>query len=635
MTANDRTRSSKILAKALSVSAGVSLLALIVFVVSACSPPGAPLKLSQTSFANSPNETGYQGKDGKQHTGASADRALEKVKNQIAAETGTPDSVSKIDSDLAKRILSANFETVAPATLRIHVSLRDTGILTFDFTDKEIAARSEKDAANEVRYKMVTGKTADGAAAGFELAMLCRKAAPEAGKPAQTGCNKATLAIKEIRSGGAKAGVVLRSQTTTVLAKSPATSIKHETLKRLISDLKTPKLATMQSFEVAWGPSGFAVNFGDSQICPVGRLVETNELDEPLKLNCPGISALRDLEGRMIGNTTRGELFLEIIATTPGMIYGETVENVYLLIQQKREPKKTAPKAGGTTGTTTGGATADAPKTPDADDADDEDDDDDEPIFQSDRKAEAPAPKLPGTAGWLIPVNTGDAFTKTFASDRKNPIIAAGVQNWLKSDRLKKFALHFLPNKKMVFGQLGTYSVPPEFALITMIESRFFVDDGYPIQAPPNSSAWGMWQFLDDTASGNGLRIFPRLVNKKLVPGNICDERANLERATLGAGRYLRSIIEMFPNDPKLVVLGYTMGEFGLQKKVSSIKNSSSRLGAIKDIGLNFWAIRKFQMAKAHQIKYVQDFVSIYHAALEMAPMTSNVAPWKPNPACR
>ncbi len=627
------------------VSVAVALVVLIAF--SACTPPGAPI--SRADFLEQQMATGYQAPDGKSHTGASGDKELDRVKDQIAGRNSDIEALSKIDRELATRIISAKVESASAGITRVHIALRDSTRLTFDFTDKETAPKSTKDAGNEVRYKSVVGKTGEGTKADFEVAMLCRKTPTEQGKPAAAGCQMATIALKETAPNGAKAGLVLRNQEVVVLAKTTFTNMKHEILKRLVGDLKTAKEGILQTFEVAWGPSGFALGFGDAQVCPVGRLVETNDLDEPLKLNCAGTEPFRDLEGRMIGNTTRGELLLQITAATPNIIFSDTLEHIFVLVRRKPTPKKvvpapvapgTAPKAPSTPGTP-GAATppATSPSTPAAD-ADDDDDGAVDAVFSPQTpQDEVPNVKLPATAGWLIPIQANHSFTKTFASDRKNPVIARGVKDWLNGKRLKSFAANFIPNRALVFNKLAMHNVPPEFSLIMFGESEFFIKSGYPLAGPTTTSAWGPWQFIDQTASGNGLRIHRRLVNKKYISGNPCDERADLAKSSEAAGRYLRSIIDMFPNDPKLVLLGYNQGEYGVRGQVTSLKNTGSkeRLAAIKEIGLNYWTIKRFNMASTHGMKYVENFVSVYHAALESDPVKVDptLQPWKPNPQCR
>ena len=606
--------------------------------MAACAPSNSNQLMSQT-----PNETGFRAADGKEHTGAGPDKELSKIKAEIGNGASEPESLAKADRELAAQILYARMQLIEGAKpfTRIDLLLKDDDKITFDFTDVAIATRGTSDSANDVRYKAVIGKDRNGQATLYEAAMLCRKSDPKA-----PNCKTATISLRDKRGGGARAGLVVRHQDVTVLAKSPQGSLGHTTLKRLLSDFKTAKAGKLQTFEVAWGPSGFALSMGDAEVCPVGRLVETNDLDEPLRLNCPGVAVFRDLEGRMMGNTTRGELFLEINATIHNMIFPDKNENLYLLVRQKREPKKPATPVVQPPGSPSAPATPVTPTTPatPTEPDDDEDPEADEPIFQEEIRPDPITPTAPSSKGWLIQLDMANPITKTWARDRKNPIIDKGVKDWLtnsaKSSTLKNFAIHFMPNRDLVRSKLAQSGVPAEFGFITLIESAFFKRDGYPVEGPKGSSAYGPWQFLDLTAKNNGLKIFARgRPNGKFVDGNICDDRADLAKATEGAGRYLRSIIKMFPHDPKLVILGYNQGEFGVQRNITKLKNGTSeaRLKAIEEVGLSFWAIRRFNMARAGGLHYVEMFVSIYHAALEMEPVAldKSIAPWKPNPACR
>lgn len=616
-------------------------------------------------FAPGTNATGFQATDGKLHTGAGVDQELAKLKSDLAGGGTTVESVPQPDRELSTRILGARIETapfektgaanaaipptppanaptttspstVANPTIRVWLTLRDAGLVIFDFTNSHVAPKTAADSATDIRYKAVTGRTVNGDATSYELALLCRRPG-ESAADFKGVCKTATLALQDKQGAGAKAGIVVRHQEVFVLAKAPKAP-KNDVLKNLVENFKVPKNGTLQSFEVAWGPSGFALDIGDSRLCPAGRLVETNDLDEPLKLNCAGVSEFRDLEGRMIGNTTRGELFLELVATTWGLVKDGT-ENAYILVRKvpskpSSQPKSATPPGQAANAPDTGrpstAPTAAPPKPSDDTDADDDED----PVLDAGKNDSTSKGE-----SWLVPINFNNPLTKTWARDRKHASIEKGVKVWLKDNRLKNFATHYIPNRDLVTKKLGESQVPAEFALITLMESNFFKIEGYPIEGPKGSSAYGPWQMLDDTATGNGLRIFPRLVQRRFIPGNPCDDRADLAKSTAAAGRYLRSIIDMFPYDPKLVLLGYNQGEFGVRGTISSLKRtqSESRLAVIKEMGLSFWTIRRFNMAKASGIHYVENFVSAYHAALEMPPVTpaKTVAPWRPNPLCK
>jgi hypothetical protein len=637
---------------------GVAAIFLLV-AVAACNPTGAPL--SSSDLSNQQNVTGYQTQDGKAYTGAAGDDSLDRLKDQLANVSDGLNPLSKIDRELVDRIVSARVDSPNSATIRVLVEFRDLSQVTFDFTESDVAAKSPTDAANEVRYKNVSGKSGSGEKSDYELAMLCRKTPTEADKPVAAGCIMTTLALKETAPNGAKAGLIVRNQEVVVsVFKDRDISLKHEILKRLMNELEVKnrnsgKAGVMRTFEVAWGRSGFALAFGDAQVCPVGQLVETNDRDEQLRLNCEGTEKFRDLEGRMIGNTTRGQLLLQISAATTGIFFIENVEHIFMLVRRKMIPNKTTtPKPGAAhsvpgktppaavqpappAGTTPG---ASDPKAPIMAEIDDDDDGADDPVFKTEGATdEVPAVQLPDSAGWLIPVNANHPYTKTFANDRRHPSIAKGVKELLNGRRLRSFAQNFLPNRTLVFNRLAQSQVAPEFALIMYGESEFFIASGYPVQGPGGSSAFGPWQFLDQTATNSGLRIRKRNVGKSFIPGQPCDERADLAKSSEAAGRYLRSIIKMFPNDPKLVLLGYNQGEYGVQGRMNSLKNTGSaeRLAVIREMGLNYWTIKRFNMATRGGMSYVEKFVSLYHAALESEPVKidQTVPAWQPNPKCR
>ena len=640
--------------------------------ISACAP--AP-KAQQ--FHEQSNTTGYKDKSGRSHTGAGDDQALNRLKQELTqdtsgqgvgrdagAESGSavgPENLEKEDRELAAQVLGARIEESANR-IRVLVNLRDSGKLSFDFTDKDVANKGT--ATNpDVRYRAITGKTASGDQSSFDMALLCRRVTlgspPESANGLQ--CATATMSLKERHGSKAKAGFILRNQEVSILVRSVnKEKLDHVHLKRLATNFKTTRYGRLQSFEVAWGPSGFDLEMGDQSICPSGRLVETNDLDEPLKLNCKGTETYRDLEGRMIGNTTRGELFLEIAATVPGMlgILPESNERVFILIRQKKTPKPTAAKPVGTPGSqpnspANGPANGPTPSAP----AEIEEDED-EGFFLDEEKPLVPAPHAgtpqtgnAGLTGWMVPVDLSDSVTKSWAKDRKNPLVAKKVKEWQESRRFKAFATNYIPNRDVVIKGLKASRVPSEFSFITLIESTFFIEQGYPVQIS-SAKAVGPWQFMPSTATDSrfGLKIEPLIpvTNEKgkvtSQMASPCDERADLAKSSEAAGRYFRVLLNMFPRDPKLAVAAYNWGEGNVECLASTSKkcqsrtrrHSQERLSEIRELGLSFWAIHRYNMAPSTTLNYVIDFVAAHHAALEMPPLKPEkaVSPWRPAPQC-
>lgn len=650
----------------LTVLAGLAF-GFLILAVSACAP--AP-KAQQ--FTEKSNTTGYKDPTGRSHTGAGDDQALDRLKAELTrdgagpeagAEKG-PEALEKEDRELAAQILGARIEE-SQNRIRVLVSLRDAGRVSFDFTDKEIAQKGT--ATNpDVRYKSITGKTAGGDQSSFDMALLCRRLSLETASSSELKCATATMSLKERHGAKAKAGFILRNQEVSILVRSvKQEKLDHNHLKRLANDFKSTRFGRLQSFEVAWGPSGFDLEMGDQFICPSGRLVETNDLDEPLKLNCKGTETYRDLEGRMIGNTTRGELFLEIAATVPGMlnILPESNERIFILVRQKKAAKPAGAKPSGTpqAGAPQSGApSGSSPGAPSTSEEEEEDDfflDDEQPLVPAPQSGSSghpsgqPSGPTAGLTGWMVPVDLNDHVTKSWARDRKNPLVAKKVKEWQESRRFKAFATHYIPNRDVVIKGLKANKVPAEFSFITLIESTFFIEEGYPVQIS-SAKAVGPWQFMPATATDSrfGLKIEPLIpvTNEKgkvtAQMASPCDERADLAKSSEAAGKYFRVLLNMFPRDPKLAVAAYNWGEGNVECLASTSKkcqsrtrrHSQERLSEIRALGLSFWAIHRYNMAPSTTLNYVIDFVAAHHAALEMQPMKfeKSVAPWRPAPQC-
>ena len=149
-----------------------------------------------------------------------------------------------------------------------------------------------------------------------------------------------------------------------------------------------------------------------------------------------------------------------------------------------------------------------------------------------------------------------------------------------------------------------------------------------------------------------GLKVLP-LVPVKNDKGRVirndanpCDERADLAKSSVAAGKYFRVLLNMFPRDPRLALAAYNWGEGSVKCIVSTSAKcnrlnqkrgfSQARLGEIRELGLSFWAIHRFNMAPSETLNYVINFVAAHHAALEMDPIAldKNIAPWKPAAQC-
>lgn len=631
---------------------------ILILALSACAP--AP---KSQQFHEQSNTTGFKDHSGRSHTGAGDDQALERLKAELSQGGEEIGTVEKKDLELAKQVLDARIEE-SQNRLRVVVNLRDEGRIFFDFTDSEITSKPTATNPN-VRYKSIVGVTESGVQSSFNMALLCRLVSigpsPESAQGHQ--CATATISMRERHGANAKAGIILRNNDVSIVVRPvKKEKLVHHHLKRLVNDFKLTRYGRLQTFEVAWGRSGFDLEMTDQLICPSGRLVETNDLAEPLKLNCKGTETSPDLRGRMIGNTTRGELFLEVAATLPSRlrILPDTNERILILVRRKKNPKPAAPKPNGTpqmSASPTEGQT-EAPPISTSSSEEEEGPEEDEEFFLDEKKSVAEplqtgttSPEVPGSTGWLVPVDLSDNVTKSWARDRKNPLIAEKVKVWQKSPRLEAFASHYLPNRETVISGLRASKVPAEFSFITLIESKFFVEEGYPVEIS-SAKAVGPWQFMPRTATDSrfGLKIKPliRVTNENgrvtSEMADPCDERADLAKSSAAAGKYFRVLLNMFPRDPKLALAAYNWGEGNVSCLESTSKkceartrhHSQERLREIRELGLSFWAIYEFNMAPITTLNYVIDFVAAHHAALEMPPLKSEkaIAPWHPAPQC-
>lgn len=635
-------------------------------VLNGCGP--APRPGFQPAAMNHSNQTGGVTADGRPYTGAGPDGRLEELKRQ---EELRPTALSDSDRTLAEKIANARIEIVPaakagdPETYRVHVYFSDVGHVIFDFKPSDrVTAAGEKD----VRYQVVKGKINGSDESTFELAMLC----------APGGCRMATLALRDRNGAGAKAGLTIYNQDSTVYVPNRPGAIKSPQLKALSEHFATPQVRTLHSFAVAWGPSGFSLDLGESDVCPAGKLVETNDRPEAMNLKCPKRDAPYGIEGKLLGNTTRGELFLEFIAAMGPGAKAEP-ETAYMIIRRPRPvktpaapPSSASPPASGPKQAPT---TAPSP-TAEPEDEEEEESEEEPPFAPAPAPATpgqsngsvvkvppapgggAPRPRIPapaappakGLPGWIIPVNPDHAITKVWLRDRKRPLIDRLVKEHLNSKRMNAFAERFIPNRDLVLGKLAAQGVPAEFAMITYIESTFFIDDDYPIGVS-SARAVGPWQFMPRTGTGNGLEVKPakRVLDKHkkwVMATDPCDERADLDKSSEAAAKYLRKIIDMFPQDPRMVLLGYNQGEYGAAGSLRCLRSEEclrgkyndpeARIAAVRELGLGFWTIYKFHMAPKESLNYVPKFIASHLAALESkkADNFAQVPAWKPNPQC-
>lgn len=96
---------------------------------------------------------------------------------------------------------------------------------------------------------------------------------------------------------------------------------------------------------------------------------------------------------------------------------------------------------------------------------------------------------------------------------------------------------------------LEKYGIPEDFKYIPLVESGLKGGTSH-------KGASGLWQFMPETARGFGLK----------VNGTI-DERHKVEKSTIAASKYLRSLYREF-NDWTLVAAAYNIGGNKLKRKI-------------------------------------------------------------------
>ncbi len=129
------------------------------------------------------------------------------------------------------------------------------------------------------------------------------------------------------------------------------------------------------------------------------------------------------------------------------------------------------------------------------------------------------------------------------------------------------------------------------FAYLPLTESAFQVDTIHP-----KSGAAGLWQLMDATARGYGLRVTPNI-----------DERLEPIRATRAAASYLRELQDMFgAESPLLLLAAYNYGENNLSKAITRART--------RDIWELFRARHIPYQTREYLIKMVTLWVVVAHA---------------------
>lgn len=140
----------------------------------------------------------------------------------------------------------------------------------------------------------------------------------------------------------------------------------------------------------------------------------------------------------------------------------------------------------------------------------------------------------------------------------------------------------YLPRIREVFKEEG---LPQDLAYLALVESAFHTN------ALSRAKAKGMWQFISATGKRYGL-------NQDWW----VDDRADPEKATRAAAKYLKDLYEMF-GDWNLAMAGYNAGEGKVLRGLDHY-----------DVG-DFWSLAKTRALRAE----TKNYVPLIHAAIVVA----------------
>jgi hypothetical protein len=372
----------------------------------------------------------------------------------------------------------------------------------------------------------------------------------------------------------------------------------------LAKDFGIKQERTLRTLEVAWGIARFHLDLSTHNICPSGLLVATNDKDEGLALACNGrngmnglaetqVRSATQLSGILIGNTRHGSLLLRL---------DDGAQSVYLTVRSSSD-RAPSPSPSDESIAPDDHSTEQDPTRPSGE-------------TQGKPTAESSSENSAEKVTPFLPFNIEHRITKAWEHDRERSEIKNAIVLWSQKSfrkRMQAFLRHAQPNLPVLIEAMQAHDVPNETIFITLIESRYFIDDDYPIEIS-SAGALGPWQFIASTAAWDflGLKVFSlRKTPKGPVP-HPCDERADLRKSSLAAAKYFAYLYDSFPNDPKLAIMSYNWGKNNVNDALKEVrsKKGASRMGDIRRMGLDFWAVKEFNLAPTESIDYVIKFVA-------------------------
>ncbi len=480
-------------------------------------------------------------------------------------------------------------------------------------------------------------------------------------------CEKFVFHIVKNNSQGqqvAEARGLAQSIVVPTLVRSNPKMLRGS-LARLAQQMQKDPLRPWHAFEIAWGAAKFQVDLNES-IALSGNALTTNELDVDLRIKT---SAGLKINAQLIGNSEFGDL---VISLREDIGATDDLTEQPLLIEikndrrqateiQRQQLQKSVERLSKTLGENPAGHENSGPKIDNAEG-------DSDPNLQPETSSTLSGPPdgpivVPSSAKgkvWFA-FDASNPISQKFNKDRNQPVIQERIQKWMRErgehTRMQNFLNRTQPNLAIVTEPFKARQLPAETIFIMLNESNYFVSDGFPV-AISSSNAVGPWQFLLSTARWSLLQLkaLPTTLVRmarghKSKQAHSCDERANLRKATEAAAKYFEFLYENFPSDPKLAILSYNWGQGSVENAVKCLKNDKcksrryakiKRLKEIQVSGLDYWAIRHYNMAPRESLDYVTKFVSAQFIGkspteygFEVLDPKSNNYPKAPSGTCR
>ena len=171
--------------------------------------------------------------------------------------------------------------------------------------------------------------------------------------------------------------------------------------------------------------------------------------------------------------------------------------------------------------------------------------------------------------GFDIPVVLNDAvnlYIKYFTGTGRKVFA-----RWL--ERAKKYA-------PTIRGILKKNGLPEDLVYLAMIES------GFNMKAHSPAKAKGPWQFIHETGERYGLKV-----------DFWVDERCDLEKSTVAAGRYLKELFDRF-GGWYLAAAGYNAGEHRVERAIARHDTK------------DFWKLREYKTLPKETQEYVPQLIA-------------------------